>query len=425
MISSIIFLILLITGIGLFIRNSKKIIAAIHLGTSLPIADRKKERWFQMLRLAFGQQKMQRNLLVGVLHLVVYLGFIIINIELLEIIVDGLFGTHRVFKDLGGFYNFAIATFEVFALLVVFSVIVFWMRRNLVRIARFWSPEMKGWPKSDANWILIIELVLMGLFLTMNAADYTLQLRDHEAYPLAGVFPVSGLIVPIFQNFSIDTLVIIEHATWWLHIAGILFFLNYLYYSKHLHILLAFPHTFYASLEPKGKMANNEIVTSEVKMMLGLPAEPVSSDEVSFGARDVHQLSALQLLGAYSCTECGRCTASCPANQTGKLLSPRKIMMDVRDRATYLVEKGDAVKEHFLLDNFISREELWACTTCNACVEECPIGISPMSIILSMRQYITMEEASSPSELNSMMTNIENNGAPWPFNNEDRLKWID
>jgi len=375
--------------------------------------------------LAFGQQKMHRNLLVGVLHLIVYLGFIIINIELLEIIIDGLFGTHRVLRGLGEFYNFAIATFEVFALLVVLSVIVFWMRRNLVRVARFWSPEMKGWPKSDANWILIIELVLMGLFLTMNAADYTLQIRGHEAYPLAGAFPVSGLIVPIFQNFSIDTLVVIERATWWLHIAGIMFFLNYLYYSKHLHILLSFPHTFYASLEPKGKMANNEIVTSEVKMMLGLPAEPVSSEEVSFGARDVHQLSALQLLGAFTCTECGRCTASCPANQTGKLLSPRKIMMDVRDRATHLVEKGDAVKDHFLLDNYISREELWACTTCNACVEECPIGISPMSIILSMRQYITMEEASSPSELNSMMTNIENNGAPWPFNNEDRLKWID
>jgi heterodisulfide reductase subunit C len=284
---------------------------------------------------------------------------------------------------------------------------------------------MKGWPKSDANWILIIELVLMGLFLTMNAADYSLQLRGHEAYPLAGAFPVSGLIVPIFQNLSIDTLVLIERVSWWMHIAGILFFLNYLYYSKHLHILLAFPHTFYTSLEPKGKMANNEIVTSEVKMMLGLPAEPVSSDEVSFGARDVNQLSALQLLGAFSCTECGRCTASCPANQTGKLLSPRKIMMDTRDRATSLVEKGDIVKEHFLLDNYISREELWACTTCNACVEECPIGISPMSIILSMRQYITMEEASSPSELNSMMTNIENNGAPWPFNSEDRLKWID
>ncbi len=425
MINSILFFILLVAGIGWFIRNSKKIVVAVHLGTSLPKADRKKERWLQMLRLAFGQQKMHRNLLVGVLHLVVYLGFIIINIELLEIIIDGLLGTHRVFKGLGGFYNFAIATFEIFALLVVFSVIVFWMRRNLVRVARFWSPEMKGWPKSDANWILIIELVLMGLFLTMNAADHTLQLKGHEAYPLAGAFPVSGLVVPIFQNLSIDTLVLIERVSWWMHIVGILFFLNYLYYSKHLHILLAFPHTFYASLEPKGKMANNEIVTSEVKMMLGLPAEPVSSEEVSFGARDVNQLSALQLLGAFSCTECGRCTASCPANQTGKLLSPRKIMMDTRDRATTLVEKGDIVKEHFLLDNYISREELWACTTCNACVEECPIGISPMSIILSMRQYITMEEASSPSELNSMMTNIENNGAPWPFNSEDRLKWID
>ena len=425
MINSILFLLLLIAGIGFFIRNSKKIIAAVHLGTPLPKVDRKKERWFQMLRLAFGQQKMHRNLLVGVLHLVVYLGFIIINIELLEIIVDGLIGTHRVFKGLGRFYNFAIATFEVFALLVVFSVIVFWMRRNLLRIARFWSPEMKGWPKSDANWILIIELVLMGLFLTMNAADYTLQLKGHEAYPLAGSFPVSGLVVPIFQNFSLETLVLIERVSWWMHIGGILFFLNYLYYSKHLHILLAFPHTFYASLEPKGKMANNEIVTSEVKMMLGLPTEPVTAEEISFGARDVHQLSALQLLGAFSCTECGRCTASCPANQTGKLLSPRKIMMDTRDRATHLIEKGDTVKENFLLDHYITREELWACTTCNACVEECPIGISPMSIILSMRQYITMEEASSPSELNSMMTNIENNGAPWPFNSEDRLKWID
>ena len=425
MINSILFLLLLITGIGFFIRNSKKIIAAVHLGTPLPKVDRKKERWFQMLRLAFGQQKMHRNLLVGVLHLVVYLGFIIINIELLEIIVDGLIGTHRVFKGLGRFYNFAIATFEVFALLVVFSVIVFWMRRNLLRIARFWSPEMKGWPKSDANWILIIELVLMGLFLTMNAADYTLQLKGHESYPLAGSFPVSGLVVPIFQNFSLETLVLIERVSWWMHIGGILFFLNYLYYSKHLHILLAFPHTFYASLEPKGKMANNEIVTSEVKMMLGLPTEPVTAEEVSFGARDIHQLSALQLLGAFSCTECGRCTASCPANQTGKLLSPRKIMMDTRDRATHLIEKGDTVKENFLLDHYITREELWACTTCNACVEECPIGISPMSIILSMRQYITMEEASSPSELNSMMTNIENNGAPWPFNSEDRLKWID
>ena len=425
MINSILFLLLLIAGIGFFIRNSKKIIAAVHLGTPLPKVDRKKERWFQMLRLAFGQQKMHRNLLVGVLHLVVYLGFIIINIELLEIIVDGLIGTHRVFKGLGRFYNFAIATFEVFALLVVFSVIVFWMRRNLLRIARFWSPEMKGWPKSDANWILIIELVLMGLFLTMNAADYTLQLKGHEAYPLAGSFPVSGLVVPIFQNFSLETLVLIERVSWWMHIGGILFFLNYLYYSKHLHILLAFPHTFYASLDPKGKMANNEIVTSEVKMMLGLPTEPVTAEEVSFGARDVHQLSALQLLGAFSCTECGRCTASCPANQTGKLLSPRKIMMDTRDRATHLIEKGDTVKENFLLDHYITREELWACTTCNACVEECPIGISPMSIILSMRQYITMEEASFPSELNSMMTNIENNGAPWPFNSEDRLKWID
>jgi heterodisulfide reductase subunit C len=425
MIDSILFFILLVCGIGFFIRNSKKIIAAIHLGTPLLKVDRKKERWVQMFRLAFGQQKMHRNLLVGLLHLIVYLGFIIINIELLEIIIDGLLGTHRIFKDLGVFYDFAIATFEIFAFLVVVSVVVFWMRRNVMRIARFWSVEMKGWPKSDANWILIIEFVLMVLFLTMNAADYALQLKGYEAYPLAGVFPVSAFLEPFMGQFSIDSLVIIERSAWWLHIIGILFFLNYLYYSKHLHILLAFPHTFYSSLEPKGKMHNNEVVTAEVKLMLGLPADPVSSEEVSFGAKDVTNLSALQLLGAFSCTECGRCTAACPANQTGKLLSPRKIMMDTRDRATDLIEKSGAVKEHFLLDKYISREELWACTTCNACVEECPIGISPMSVILSMRQYITMEEASSPSELNSMMTNIENNGAPWPFNNEDRLKWID
>ena len=425
MIDSILFFVLLVCGIGFFIKNSRKIIAAINLGTPLVKVDRKKERWVQMLRLAFGQQKMHRNLLVGILHLVVYLGFFIINIELLEIIIDGLLGTHRVFNGLGVFYDFSIAIFEIFALLVMVSVIVFWIRRNVIRITRFWNVEMKGWPKSDANWILIIEFVLMSLFLTMNAADYALQLKGYEPYPLAGAFPVSASFEPFMSQFSIDSLVIIERASWWLHIIGILFFLNYLYYSKHLHILLAFPNTFYSSLEPKGKIDNNEIVTSEVKLMLGLPTEPISSEDLYFGAKDVTNLSALQLLGAFSCTECGRCTAACPANQTGKLLSPRKVMMDVRDRATDLVEKGNTVKGHSLLDNYISREELWACTTCNACVEECPIEISPMSVILSMRQYITMEEASSPSELNLMMTNIENNGAPWPFNNEDRLKWID
>ena len=427
MVSSLLFGTLLVVGVGFFYRSVKKLAKAIHLGRPLSAVDRKKERLLQMLRLGFGQQKMQRNLLVGVLHFVVYLGFLIINLELLEIVIDGLFGTHRVFSGLGVFYNSAIAVFEFFALAVILAVIVFWARRNWVRIARFWSPEMKGWPKSDANWILVIELILMLLFLTMNAADYALQIRGELDYPSAGWFPVSGLLLPLIDGFSTSTLMVIERTAWWLHIAGILFFLNYLYYSKHLHILLAFPHTYLSSLEPLGKLENNEVVTTEVKMMMGLEATPLSSEApMSFGAKDVSDLSVVQLLGAFSCTECGRCTAACPANQTGKLLSPRKIMMDTRDRATAIVEAKDpaSVAEDHLLDRYISREELWACTTCNACVESCPIGISPMSIILSMRQYITMEEAQAPSELNAMMTNIENNGAPWPFSAEDRLNWI-
>lgn len=426
MVSSILFGSLLLVGIGFFYRNVKKLARAIHLGRPLPAIDRKKERLLQMLRLAFGQQKMQRNLLVGVLHFVVYLGFLIINLELLEIIIDGLFGTHRALRGLGVFYSAAIGLFEVFALAVILAVVVFWARRNMVRIARFWSPEMKGWPKADANWILIIEFVLMLLFLTMNAADHALQIRGELHYPSAGWFPISGLFVSLLEGLSTSTLIVIERAAWWLHIAGILFFLNYLYYSKHLHILLAFPHTYLSSLEPLGKLENNEVVTSEVKMMMGLEASPLSTEApVSFGAKDVSDLSVVQLLGAFSCTECGRCTAACPANQTGKLLSPRKIMMDTRDRATALVEAKDAalVADDHLLDHYISREELWACTTCNACVESCPIGISPMSIILSMRQYIVMEEAQAPSDLNAMMTNIENNGAPWPFSAEDRLNW--
>ena len=423
---NILFLILLGLGVGLFVRNIRRLSRSILQGKPIGKLDRPKERFMHMLRLAFGQQKMHRNLLVGVLHLVVYLGFIIINIELLEIVIDGIFGTHRVLAFLGSTYDFAIAAFEWFALSVIAAVLVFWFRRNLIHIARFRSAEMKGWPKLDANLILVIEVVLMLLFLTMNTADYALQLREEPHYPRAGLFPVSSVLTPLFESWSTANLILIERSAWWAHILGILGFLNYLYYSKHLHILLAFPNTFYAQLTPKGQFASNEVVTREVKAMLSMQ-EPDATQEIErFGAKDVTDLTWLQLMNAYSCTECGRCTAACPANQTGKLLSPRKIMMDTRDRAEILTKSklDTATQEATLLDHHISREELWACTSCNACVEACPIEINPLSIIMKMREYIVMEEAAAPADLNAMMSNIENNGAPWAFNAQDRMNWV-
>ena len=423
---NILFLVLLGLGVGLFVRNIRRLSRSILQGKPIGKLDRPKERFMHMLRLAFGQQKMHRNLLVGVLHLVVYLGFIIINIELLEIVIDGIFGTHRVLAFLGSTYDFAIAAFEWFALSVIAAVLVFWFRRNLINIARFRSAEMKGWPKLDANLILVIEVVLMLLFLTMNTADYALQLREEPHYPRAGLFPVSSALTTLFDSWSTANLILMERSAWWAHILGILGFLNYLYYSKHLHILLAFPNTFYAQLTPKGQFASNEVVTREVKAMLSMQ-EPDATQEIErFGAKDVTDLTWLQLMNAYSCTECGRCTAVCPANQTGKLLSPRKIMMDTRDRAEILTKSklDTATQEATLLDNHISREELWACTSCNACVEACPIEINPLSIIMKMREYIVMEEAAAPADLNAMMSNIENNGAPWAFNAQDRMNWV-
>ena len=423
---NILFLVLLGLGVGLFVRNIRRLSRYILQGKPIGKLDRPKERFMHMLRLAFGQQKMHRNLLVGVLHLVVYLGFIIINIELLEIVIDGIFGTHRVLAFLGSTYDFAIAAFEWFALSVIAAVLVFWFRRNLINIARFRSAEMKGWPKLDANLILVIEVVLMLLFLTMNTADYALQLREEPHYPRAGLFPVSSALTPLFDSWSTANLILMERSAWWAHILGILGFLNYLYYSKHLHILLAFPNTFYAQLTPKGQFASNEVVTREVKAMLSMQ-EPDATQEIErFGAKDVTDLTWLQLMNAYSCTECGRCTAVCPANQTGKLLSPRKIMMDTRDRAEILTKSklDTATQEATLLDHHISREELWACTSCNACVEACPIEINPLSIIMKMREYIVMEEAAAPADLNAMMSNIENNGAPWAFNAQDRMNWV-
>ena len=434
---NVIFLIILITGIGYFSKNVKKLIRNINLGRGEMPADVKPERFKNMARIALGQSKMVVRPIAGLLHVIVYLGFIIINIEVLEIIIDGIFGTHRVFAPLGKIYNILIASFEVLALLVILAVVIFWLRRNFIRIKRFIKPEMKGWPKMDANLILYIELVLMALFLTMNAADYQLQLMDTPHYTKAGLFPVSQFITSIFDGMSVNSVMLIERTAWWLHIVGILAFLNYLYYSKHLHILLAFPNTYYGKLTAPGQFDNLEAVTKEVKLMMDPNADPFAAPAEDapppdkFGASDVMDLSKVQLLNAYTCTECGRCTSECPANLTGKKLSPRKIMMDTRDRleevgSNMVANKGKFIEDgRQLLGDFISPEELWACTSCNACVEACPVSIDPLSIIISMRQYMVMEQSAAPSELNIMMGNIENNGAPWPFNQMDRLNWVD
>jgi len=432
---NVLFLIVLIAGIGYFARNIKRLSRNIKLGKDVEVGDNIPQRWKNMAKIALGQTKMVVRPIAGLLHVIVYVGFIIINLEVLEIIIDGIFGTHRIFAPLGTFYDVLIASFEILALLVIVAVIAFWIRRNIIRLRRFIKPEMKGWPKKDGNLILYIELVLMLLFLTMNAADYQLQQMDAVHYTKAGLFPVSQFITPLFEGMSISSLILVERTAWWLHIVGILFFLNYLYYSKHLHILLAFPNTYYGKLKPKGEFKNLDAVTQEVKLMLDPSADPFAApsedtaEPEKFGASDVTDLNWVQLLNAYTCTECGRCTDECPANQTGKKLSPRKIMMDTRDRLEEVGKSIETNKGAFvsdgkqLLDDYISREELWACTTCNACVQACPVSIDPLSIIMDMRQYLVMEQSAAPSDLNNMMGNMENNGAPWPFNQMDRLNW--
>ncbi|WP_027077537.1 (Fe-S)-binding protein [Maribacter antarcticus] len=434
-IPNILFAILFLFGVGFFVRNVVRLRRNIFLGKDVEVSDNTSQRWKNMANIALGQSKMVVRPIAGFLHIIVYVGFVIINIEVLEIIIDGLLGTHRIFAGLGPVYNFLIASFEILAFLVIVAVVLFWIRRNVIRLKRFTKPEMEGWPKQDGNLILYIEVVLMFLFLTMNASDYQLQQMGADYYVQAGSFPISQFIAVWFQGLSEATLIGIERTAWWLHIAGILFFLNYLYYSKHLHILLAFPNTYYGKLTPIGQLPNLESVTNEVKLMMDPGADPFAAPAEDapvpekFGASDVQDLSWVQLLNAYTCTECGRCTDECPANQTGKMLSPRKIMMDTRDR---LVEVGKNIDENKgvfkddgkqLLDDFITREELWACTSCNACVEACPVSIDPLSIIMDMRQYLVMEQSAAPTDLNNMMGNIENNGAPWPFNQMDRLNW--
>jgi heterodisulfide reductase subunit C len=432
---NIVFVLIFLFAIFWFSKNVKKIYRNINLGISIDRNDNKKLRTIQMLKIAFGQSKMIDKPIVGLLHIIVYVGFLVINIELLEIIVDGVLGTHRVFAPfLGSLYNFLIGFFEIFALLVIVSVIVFWIRRNVINIKRFLSSEMKGWPKNDGNIILYVELILMFLFLTMNGADLWIQNNAPELnYINAGSFPISQYLLPIFDTFSSNTVFFIERTAWWLHIIGILCFLNYLYYSKHLHIILAFPNTYFSNLNAKGKFSNLKSVTNEVKMMLDPSADPYANTSTDiipkFGASDVFDLNKFQLLNAYTCTECGRCTSECPANLTGKKLSPRKIMMDTRDRLEdvgKIIDNNDGKfisDDKELLNDYITKEELWACTSCNACTEACPIGIDPLSIIMDMRRYLVMEKSDAPSELNNMMSNIENNGAPWPFNQMDKLNW--
>ena len=433
-IPNLIFALALAVGLGFFVMNIRKLLRNIKLGKDVNRTDKKPERLKNMMMIALGQSKMVKRPFSGFLHVIVYVGFVIINIEVLEIVIDGIAGTHRIFQGIIGdsFYAFLIGTFEIFAALVFIAVILFWTRRNLANIKRFMSAEMKGWPKSDANYIIYFEMVLMTLFIIMNATDAPFQ--------GAGIGnPISQFIAPLFDGFSPEALHIIERTAWWIHILGILTFLNYLYYSKHLHILLAFPNTYFANLKPKGQFDNLESVTNEVKLMMDPDADPYAmpaegTEETvpeKFGASDVADLNWVQLLNAYTCTECGRCTSACPANLTGKKLSPRKIMMDTRDRLEEVGRNIDTNKGTFvddgkqLLNDYISPEELWACTSCNACVEECPVNIDPLSIIMDMRRYLVMEESAAPQELNMMMTNVENNGAPWPYNQQDRLNWAD
>lgn len=431
MIAQLLFAIMSGVAIYFFIKNIGKIRRNILLGKDVAITDNKLLRWKTMLRVAFGQSKMASRPVPFVLHLIVYVGFVLINIEVLEILIDGLFGTHRVLSFFGPVYNIAIGFFEILALGVLLSCAVFLIRRYVIKLGRFQSPELKGWANKDAATILTIEIVLMAALLKMNAADQILQSRGVEHYTQAGSFPISSwLFAPIYNNFSTGILIFMERAAWWFHIIGIFAFMNYLPFSKHFHIILAFPNTYYSNLKAKGSLNNMESVTQEVKLMLDPSAATPEgyTPPTSFGVKDVQDFTWKTLMDAYTCTECGRCTSSCPQNITGKLLSPRKIVMDVRDRLEEVGKNIDANKGVFVddgknLHSYVSETELWACNTCNACVEACPVNINPMEMIVEMRRYKVMEQSSAPSTINNMFTNLENNQAPWQFSPMDRANW--
>ncbi len=413
-----------------FSKKVAEIRRNIFLGKPQDLSDNPGQRWNNVILLALGQKKMFHNVPVAIMHFIIYAGFIIINMEVLEIVLDGILGTHRLFLPyLGEFYGWLINTFEWLAASVIVVCIIFLARRNWLKLKRFISKDLNGWPKTDANLILITEIVLMSLFLTMNATDQILQDRGVAHYEPTGSFFLSAQLIPLFEGMSNNSLVAIERIAWWIHIAGIFAFLNYLPYSKHLHIALAFPNAYYANLQAPGKMKNMPEVQNEVLYAMQPELAPANAaPPASFGAKDVFDLSWKNLLDAYSCTECGRCTSECPANQTGKLLSPRKIMMATRDR---LEEVGRNINanQSFVSDNksllhdYISVEELRACTTCNACVEACPVSISPLDIIVELRRSLIMEESNAPQEWNGTFSNIENNFAPWKFSPDDRDKW--
>jgi ferredoxin len=431
MIAQILFVIIAAVATYFFVKNLKTIRRNILLGKHIDLNDNQPERWKTMLKVAFGQTKMAARPVPFILHLIVYVGFVLINIEVLEILIDGIFGTHRVLSVLGSVYNFAIGFFEVLAFGVLVACVIFLTRRYVVKLARFQSTELQGQPNKDATTILIIEIVLMAALLKMNAADQLLQARGADHYINAGSFPISSwLIVPLFSGLSDGALVFIERAAWWFHIIGIFAFMNYLPFSKHFHIIMAFPNTFYSNLKAKGELNNMASVTQEVKLMLdpGAATPEGYQPPTSFGVKDVQDLTWKNLMDAYTCTECGRCTSSCPQNITGKLLSPRKIVMNVRDRLEEVGKNIDANNGTFVDDNknlhsYITEEELWACNTCNACVEACPVNINPMEVIVEMRRFKVMEQSSAPGSLNNMFNNLENNQAPWQFSPMDRANW--
>jgi heterodisulfide reductase subunit C len=433
-------LFLLVAGIAgyLLFQRIKRIRANILLGKKSNITDQPAKRWRNVFLIAFGQKKMFKKPIPAFLHLMIYVGFLVVNIEGIEFFLDGLLGTHRTvahfLSEIGwtGFYTATLNVFEFLAFLVILSCVFFLIRRNILKVPRFHSPEMTSWPKLDGNLILIFEIILMFAIMTMNASDQILQSRNVPGYPETGLMVFSDFFAsPFYRNFASQNLIIIERVAWWLHIIGIFAFAVYVTYSKHLHTILAFINTYYAKLEPTGKMVNMPEVTNEVNMMLGLPTENsggAPAEIARLGAKDINDLSWKSIMDAYTCTECGRCTSECPANQTGKKLSPRKIMMDVRDRAESVgqsISKGGPGLEDgkSLLGDFISKEEVLACTSCNACVEACPVMINPLTIILQMRRYMAMEESSSPQSWNSMFSNIETSFSPWKFAPSDRFNW--
>jgi heterodisulfide reductase subunit C len=440
MLSQLIFAILLLLGFGFFGYNISKIRKNILLGKPLNRSDQKLKRIKTTLLIALGQKKMFQRFLPALFHLFIYVAFLFTSTELIEIIIDGLTGSHRFFwNKLGGVYILLINTIEILSVLAFIATLIFLTRRNLITIPRFQMSEMNGWPKLDGNIILYLEIVLLICVFTMNGADESLYLKGQSHVNGSGSFGfvISSLTAPYFFNqFNIDTLIILERIGWWGHILVVFAFLNYLPFSKHFHILMAFPNTYYSNLNTNGAFNNLNSVKDEVSKMLDPNfdpyANPVEGDAVPdrFGAKDVEDLSWKSLMDAYTCTECGRCTSACPANLTGKKLSPRKIIMDTRDRLEEVgknkrVHGQDFKDDKSLLGDYITEEEIWACTSCNACVQECPVNIDPLSVIIDLRRYLVMEESKVPSDLTGMLTNIENNGAPWQFSQADRIKWAE